>query len=249
VGHPPVSFAVTETYLVQKEESSFQQGLSVIDWSLRSPSEFLIMVHACLCGILLGIMCLLHTVSGQTAMHPSERTSELVEQFKTTTESWKQFEVAKQVVALHDKSVLQELEPWLSNEDMHLRGNAAFIFASLGDDRGFQVIKAILENRSPNRAVFTTDDAGHLNPELQIREDRYYAAHLFGDLKDVRAVPILVQLLRDEEVKEVVPWSLGQIGDKSAIPPLKEALSDNSLTMRASALRALEKLEAKEQLP
>ena len=207
------------------------------------------MARACLCGILLGIMCLLHTIFGQTAKHPSERTSELVEQFKTTTTFWKQFEVAKQIVALHDKSVLQKLEPWLSNEDMHLRGNAAFIFASLGDDRGFQVIRAILENRSRKRAVFRIDDAGRPSPELQIREDRYYAAHVFGDLKDVRAVPILVPLLRDEEVKEVVPWSLGQIGDKSAIPPLKEALSDNSLTMRASALRALDKLEAKEKLP
>ena len=36
----------------------------------------------------------------------------------------------------------------------------------------------------------------------------------------VRAVPILIPLLRDEEIKEVVPWSLGEIGDKSAIPPL-----------------------------
>jgi HEAT repeat protein len=42
---------------------------------------------------------------------------------------------------------------------------------------------------------------------------------------------------------------LGEIGDKSAIPPLKEALDDNSLTMRASALRALEKLRAKEGSP
>jgi hypothetical protein len=234
---------------VQTEESSFQRGFGVIDWILRTPSGFLIMARACLCGILLGIMCLLQHSFGQTAKHPSERTSVLVEQFKTTTTFCKQFEVAKQIVALHDKSVLQELEPWLSNEDMHLRGNAAFIFASLGDDRGFQVIKAILENREPKRAVFRIDDAGRPSPELQIREDRYYAAHLFGELKDVRAVSILVLLLRDEEVKEVVPWSLGQIGDKSAIPPLKEALGDNSLTMRASALRALEKLEAKEKLP
>jgi HEAT repeat protein len=59
----------------------------------------------------------------------------------------------------------------------------------------------------------------------------------------------LIPLLRDEEVKEIVPWSLRQIGDKSAIPPLKEALGDNSVTMRASALRALEKLQAKEGLP
>ena len=67
----------------------------------------------------------------------------------------------------------------------------------------------------------------------------------------MRAVPILIPLLRDEEVKEVVPWSLEQIGDKSAIPPLKETLddNDNSLTMRASALLAIEKLQAKEGLP
>jgi HEAT repeat protein len=240
---------VTQTHLVQTEESNFHRGLGVIDWSLKIKGRFLIMSRACLCGILLGSLCLLRTVSGQTTQHTSQSTGELVEQFKTTTESWKQFEVAKQVVALHDKSVLPTLEPWLSNEDMHLRGNAAFIFASLGDDRGFQVIKAILENRSPKRVVLATDDAGRSSPELQIREDRYYAAHLFGDLKDVRAVPILVPLLKDEEVKEVVPWSLGEIGDKSAIPPLKEALGDNSLTMRASALRALEKLEAKEGLP
>ena len=89
------------------------------------------------------------------------------------------------------------------------------------------------------------DDAGHPSPGRQIREDRYYAAHLFGDLRDVRAVPILVPLLKDEEVKLAVAWSLGEIGEKSAIPPLLEALRDNSLDMRASALRSVEKLEAK----
>jgi HEAT repeat protein len=69
--------------------------------------------------------------------------------------------------------------------------------------------------------VFEIDSAGRPSPARQIREDRYYAAHLFGDLKDVRAVPILVALLQDEDVKEIVPWSLAEIGDKSAIPPLK----------------------------
>jgi HEAT repeat protein len=123
---------------------------------------------------------------------------------------------------------------------MRRRGNAAFVFARLGDDRGFQVIRAILEDRSSKRAVFEIDSAGHPSPARQIRADRYYAAHLFGDLKDLRAVPILVALLKDEDVKEAVPWSLGEIGDKSA---LTEALGDNSLTMRASALLALEKLE------
>lgn len=188
------------------------------------------------CGALLASTGFLSTLFAQTA-------SNLVEQFENTTVFWKQFEIAKKIVALHDNSVLPRLEPWLRSEDMHRRGNAAFVFAKLGDDRGFQVIKAILEDRSPKRAAFRFDNGGHPSPELQIREDRYYAAHLFGDLKDVRAVPILVPLLKDDDIKEIVPWSLGEIGDRSAIPPLREALNDKSLTVRASALLALEKLE------
>jgi len=171
------------------------------------------------------------------------QTVGLVEEFESTTAFWEQFEVAKEIVALHDKSVLPRLELWLRCEDMRRRGNAAFVFARLGDDRGLEVIQAILEDRSPKRAVFEIDSAGHPSPALQIRADRYYAAHLLGDLKDVRAVPILIPLLKDEDVKEVVPWSLAEIGDKSAIPPLKETLADKDQTMRASALRALEKLE------
>jgi len=110
-------------------------------------------------------------------------------------------------------------------------------------------IKALLEDRSAKRAVFEIDSTGRPSLGRQIREDRYYAAHLLGDLKDPRAVPMLVPLLKDEEVNLIVPWSLGEIGDKSAIPPLIEALADSRLEMRAAALRALEKLEAKECRP
>jgi hypothetical protein len=197
---------------------------------------------AVICGALLATLGFLSTLFAQTP-------SGLVEQFENTTVFWEQFVVAKKIVALHDKSVLPRLEAWLRCRDMRRRGNAAFVFASLGEDHGFQVIKAILENRSTKRALFEIDSAGHPSPGLQIRADRYYAVHLFGDLRDLRAVPILVPLLKDEEVKEIVPWSLGEIGDKSAIPPLMEALRDNSLQMRAAALRSIEKLEAKEAVP
>jgi len=164
-----------------------------------------------ICGASLASMCLLSTlVFGQSTHNPSQFASDLVEQFKTERVFWKQFEVAKKIVALHDNNVLHDLEPWLSNDDMRRRGNAAFIFASLGDERGFQVIKAILEDHSTKRTVFAFDSAGHPSVSGQIREDRYYAAHLFGDLKDSRAVPILVPLLKDNEVNGVVPWSLGK---------------------------------------
>ncbi len=202
-----------------------------------------------ICRASLASMCLLSTLFGQTAKHPSESASGLLEQFESTTVFWEQFLVAKKIVALHDTSVLPHLEPWLRCEDMRRRGNAAFIFARLGDGRGFQVIKAILEDRSTIRAVFEIDSAGHPSPRQQIRADRYYAAHLFGDLRDTRAVPILIPLLKDEEVKLIVPWSLEEIGDASAISALIEALGDNSVEMRAAALRSLEKLQAKEAAP
>ncbi len=175
------------------------------------------MAFGVICKALLASTCLLFTLLARSAQYRSESVGGLVEQFENTTVFWKQFDVAKKIVALHDKSVLPHLESWLHYEDMRRRGNAAFIFASLGDDRGFQVIKAILEDRSAKRAVFEIDDAGRPSPVRQIRA----------------------------EVNLVVPWSLGEIGDKSAIPPLIKTLGDSSLEMRAASLRALEKLEAK----
>jgi HEAT repeats len=188
-------------------------------------------------------------LAGVARTQTNQSAAELVEQFKSTGVFWKQFELAKKIVALHDNSVLQDLEPWLSNDDMRRRGNAAFIFASLGDERGFQIRKAILEDHSTKRTVFAIDSAGHPSVSRQIHEDRYYAAHLFGDLKDSRAVPILVPLLNDKEVNGVVPWSLGEIGDESAITPLIETLGDDRPDMRVLAICALEKLNATEALP
>jgi len=180
----------------------------------------------------------------------SRPPSELIEQFKSTPIFWQQFEVAKEIVALHDKSVLPMLESYLGNSDRHLRGNAAFIFASLGDDRGFQVITAILKDRSGDRppgqgfggvfeGVFTSRDK-NTSPGWSLRQqivtDRYYAAHLLGDLKDPRAVPILAPLLKDPDVNYIVPWCLGEIGDRSAIGPLIETLRDEKPDMRVLAI-------------
>ena len=148
----------------------------------------------------------------------------LLQQFESTTVFWRQFEVAKAIIAAHDNSVLPKLRSWLTHKDRHLRGNAAFIYAGLGDPRGFDVIVAILGDRSENREVHSVSSVGRPFLQGQIREDRYYAAHLLGDLKDPRAVPILVPLLKDTEVNYIVPWSLGQIGDRSAVQPLIETL-------------------------
>ena len=160
-----------------------------------------------------------------------------------------QFVVAKAIVAANDRSVLPRLEPWLAHPDRCLRGNAAYIFGRLGDPRGCDVIVAILGDRSAEREVRVIPSVGLPWIQGQIRQDRYYAAHLLGDLKDPRAIPILVRLLTDADVMLIVPWSLGQIGDKSAIEPLIQTLNDRNTNMRVLVIYALVDLKAREALP
>jgi HEAT repeat protein len=174
---------------------------------------------------------------------------ELLRQFEGERVFWRQFEVARAIVAANDTSVLPQLESWLTHEDRHLRGNAAFIFAGFGDPRGFDVIVTILGDRSERREVQKISSIGLPWIQGEISEDRYYAAHLLGDLKDPRGVAILVPLLNDPDVSDIVPWSLGQIGDRSAITPLIGSLTDPNPSMRVLAIHALVDLKASEALP
>jgi hypothetical protein len=175
-------------------------------------------------------------------------TSELVEQFKNERVFWRQAAVAQEIVARRDASVIPSLTGLLRLEDRHLRGNAALIVAGLGDTRGFQVITDILTDQS-ERPEGQGIPGGRWSLPAQIRADRYYAAHLLGDLRDSRAVQILIPLLKDTDVQSIVPWSLGQIGDRRAIGPLIDVLDDGDPSMRVLAIYALETLNAKEALP
>jgi hypothetical protein len=179
-------------------------------------------------------------------------TEALVEQFKREKTFWRQITTAQEIVERHDSRVLLPLEDWLNHEDRHVRGNVAFIFAGLGDARGLQVIADILTDRSDRpegqgMAMAPSDGRYRVGP--QIAADRYYAAHLLGDLRNPAAVPILIPLLQDKEVNHIVPWALGQIGDNRAVGPLLAALDDANPSIRVLAIYALETLNAKDALP
>jgi HEAT repeat protein len=216
------------------------------------------------CGFALALAAV--TFAGETASpQQSSLRTQLLTEFKGSDVFWQQLGVARKIVALHDRSVLPELVGWLSHEDRHERANAAFIFASLGDNRGFEVIRSILTDESDRpeaqgipagglRSSGGDNDAwsklNHPNRlAAQIKSDRYYAVALLGDLKDPRAVPTLIPLLEDTDVNWGVPFALAQIGDKRAIPPLINVLSDRDSSMRVLAIDALKELHAKEAIP
>jgi HEAT repeat protein len=174
---------------------------------------------------------------------------ELLARFKGQKEFSQQMETGRALADTGDRSAIRELEPWLAAEDRHLRGNAAFVLARLGDSRGFDVIAQILADRSPRPVGQGIPIAVRDWSTAQIAADRYYAAHLLGDLKDRRGVPLLIRLLDDPVVRNVVPWSLAEIGDARAIGPLLAVLDRDDPSMRVIAISALERLNARAALP
>lgn len=175
-------------------------------------------------------------------------SKELLARFKEETSSWRQFETARSLAATNDRTIVAELAPWLTHEDRHLRGNAAFVLARLGDPRGFDVIARMLKDRSPRSGGQGTP-TGHWTERAQIRSDRYYAGHLLGDLRDPRGVELLIPLLNDDDVGSVAPWSLAEIGDRRAVPALIAQLDRAEPSSRITAILALEQLKAREALP
>lgn len=172
----------------------------------------------------------------------------LVDEFEKAGVFWRQLEVAKQVVITGNSRALQRLEHWLDHEDRHLRGNAAFVFAGLGDARGLETIVLMLTDRAP-RPEGQGIPRGRFSEAGQILADRYYAVHLLGELKDPRAVDRLIPLLDDGEISYKMAWALGEIGDTRATPPLMAALANRDALVRVSAIEALVKLRGMEALP
>jgi HEAT repeat protein len=206
-------------------------------------------------GVLLMPVVLLGgvTVELSSAQEPPS-AKVLLERFNSVEFEWQRLKVAKQIVALQDPTVVDQLTGLLEHADRRLRGDAAFILAGLGDPRGFQVITAILTDASPNRTLgpafgIAPSDGHTYSLAQQIKADRYYAVHLLGELKDRRAIPVLVPLLGDVTINYKVAWVLGQIGDARAIGPLIETLKAEDAHVRISAIHALETLRAAEAVP
>lgn len=173
---------------------------------------------------------------------------ELLDRFKMEKVFWRQFDIGQALAAANNRGAIAELEVWLTHDDRHLRGNVAFVLGRLGDPRGFETIAGILADRSPRSAGHGIP-GGNWTVQAQIRADRYYAAHLLGDLKDPCGVDLLIPLLNDEDVDYIVPWSLAEIGDRRGIGPLVAQTERDDPSLRVLAIGALERLKAREALP
>lgn len=182
------------------------------------------------------------------AQQAASPTANLLAEFAGEQVFWRQFEVARTIVETGDASVLEQMEGWLDVEDRHVRGNVAFIFAGLGDGRGWGVLHDMLTDMS-ERPAGQGIPAGRFSVAAQIGTDRYYAVHLLGQLRDQRAVPMLAALLDDERVNYKVAWALGEIGGEAAVDALLRLLDSENPDARVIAMYSLAKLRARHAQP
>jgi HEAT repeat protein len=183
-----------------------------------------------------------------TSLTQPQPTRALVESFEQERVFWRQAQIGKKLVAAGDARVLEELEAWLGHEDRHIRANVAFLFAAFDDGRGLDAVAGILADRS-ERSGGQGIPGAKWSLHAQIQADRYYAVHVLGELKDPRAIDLLVPFLGDPDINYKIAWSLAEIGDARAVDAIILLLRDRATRTRAEAIQALERVEAKRALP
>jgi HEAT repeat protein len=158
---------------------------------------------------------------------PSANIARLIGEFATAEYFWQQTDIARELIATGDRSVIVAIQPYLETHDRRRRCNAAFVLAGLGDERGTVILISELEDTEPGSRIL--EDGPRTGPGSlasrgigQVRADRYFAALLLGELREKDAVPALIAATRDESINYRAAISLGEIGDTGAVPALHE---------------------------
>ena len=141
-------------------------------------------------------------------------------------------EAADKLVQMGE-SVIPALLSAFSDESksLELRCLIAELFSEIGDERAVEPLLAAATSAQ----------------QESLRVSSIIALGHFSD-----AVEPLINLLREDEserIRKVAAFSLGAIGNESAVAPLVEALQDEDKWVRTDAVRALGDLEAATAVP
>jgi HEAT repeat protein len=157
--------------------------------------------------------------------------AELLVAYPNTSYFWQQVDIARRLVAIGDPAVVGSIELYLDTTDRRRRCNAAYVLAAFGDERGTQVLVRELEDTGTDARDAPEGAGPHTGPpsrEVDLRRqvvaDRYFAALLLGELRSKAAVPALIAATRDSTINYRAAMSLGEIGDPSARPALREMI-------------------------
>lgn len=144
----------------------------------------------------------------------------------------------------------------LGDEDGEVRGRAAWALGVIGSARAVEPLVMALEDTVRDvrvKAAGALKKIGSICTDSLVRalreggdELRKEAARVLGDIKDLRAIPFLVEALRDpeEKVRGRAANALEKIGEP-AVEALQAVLMDEDLNARTLAASILTKIGVK----
>lgn len=176
-------------------------------------------------------------------------------------------DAARALVGLNRAAALTELPALAADDpDAEVRMRATQILASLGEDATLASLISQLSDKQWGAAGYAAQGlkrlgevafepllaavAGHGRgggPHLL-----EHAVPLLGHFRDPRALPVLLNLLRDSgnlKVRTLAAQALGKVGELGAVSGLINALADRKADVRAAAAEALGCLKAQDAGP
>jgi len=136
----------------------------------------------------------------------------------------------------------------LEDEDPKVRANAAEALGKIGDPGAIPGLIDMLRDLHGNVRISAAVALGIIRVNDQqfetilemltgdVLQEKWGAAVALGEIKDAKAVPALLEALKDEDkdVNELAAWALENIG-KPAVPALIKALKDENPKVRFRA--------------
>lgn len=139
---------------------------------------------------------------------------------------------AAEILVRIGEPAVESLIPVLKSDSMLTRINAAYALIGIGNAHA--VIPLITALNPQNK------------PEDDDKFYREWLVMALGELKDKRAVELLISILKDknqeDSVRITAVWALGEIKDSRAIEPLVDVLDENFLDIAWHVSNALGKI-------
>ena len=122
--------------------------------------------------------------------------------------------------ARRDKSATDALIERLADPDEDVRERVIAALGKIGDSRAVEPLLALLEQKRSRAPEYERGDLGAL------------IADSLGEIRDHRAYPALIELLRTGALYErrSAARALGRIGDETAVPALLKVLDEDAVS-------------------
>ncbi len=147
----------------------------------------------------------------------------------------------------------------LSDDNYYLRRNVAYVLGKIKDVSAVPALLGALEGEDKQMRCYAAEafrgfGAPAVPALLNYLKDgdehvQRTATRALGVIKDVSAVPALIEYLKDKNVRLHAAEALGWIGDRSAVPALLKDLNDEDKQVRCSAAWALGEIKDPSAVP